>query len=414
MRCDEHSLSEKLFAAGGGTMKHVIFVSDTHIGDGSSKDDFNQDDVIENLVADWSTLENPELVIVGDGFELLESDTVRSLGVTGFWETVDLIDRTLIDRIVQVHPKVFRSLSNFPGRIWYVVGNHDYYLWKNKNLQDALKEYLPNLEIVPYYLDSQAGILAVHGNQFDSINKFKEIDGELVPPLGDFIARYMMVNFDESLRSYVPEEVLKDYDNVRPVLDVFDWLEKISQLYQTGVDLIKIWVDNFLEMMKHEEAKNWMKKNYPALSKLSVLFLNRTGGIRLGELIVRTVMKMRNMRKTDYLKKAATKIFESPSWMKKHMDGYLDKQKRYDFEEITLNGIVMGHNHRPSFDVLKIKGELKFYLNCGSWKPVVERRGHNMFQRFFEIFYAITKIESDGEIEIITGSINKLRKSHII
>ena len=54
-------------------MRNIIFISDLHIGDGSGKDDFNQDELFENSFDDWKHLENPELVIVGDGFEILES-----------------------------------------------------------------------------------------------------------------------------------------------------------------------------------------------------------------------------------------------------------------------------------------------------------------------------------------------------
>lgn len=394
-------------------MRHIIFISDIHVGDGSSKDDFSQDEVLTDLLASWSELDRPELVIVGDGLELLESEQVKNMGVLGFWETVDLLDEQLIDSIVKRHERVFDALRRFPGRISYVVGNHDYYLLRNSKLRDRLGEYLPNVIVMPYYYDEATGILALHGNQFDSINRFKEINGELVPPLGDFIARYMMVNFDEALGSYLPPHLVSDYDNVRPVLDVFNWLQKLSETYESGVDLLKIWIDKFLEMMRHEEARAWMRKHYPALSRLSIVFLNRTGGIKLGELLVRIVMGSRNLRRTDYLKRSAIKIFANPSWLNGRMDGYVGDGQTFDFLEGNLHGIVMGHNHKPHFEVLKVKNELKFYLNCGSWKPVIERRSKNLFQKYFEIFYGITRIETDGEVEIITGSINKLRKSEV-
>jgi len=50
-------------------MRNIIFISDLHIGDGSGKDDFNQDELFENFFDDWKHLENPELVIVGDGLK---------------------------------------------------------------------------------------------------------------------------------------------------------------------------------------------------------------------------------------------------------------------------------------------------------------------------------------------------------
>jgi UDP-2,3-diacylglucosamine pyrophosphatase LpxH len=396
-------------------LRNIIFISDLHIGDGNSKDDFSQDELFNNFINEWNDLENPELVIVGDGFEILESEIVRHAGLKPFWEIVHSLDEKLITLIEHAHPKVFEALSKFKGKIKYVIGNHDYYILKNKKLQENLKERIKNLEIVPYYYDEQTHILAVHGNQFDAINRFFEVNGEIIPPLGDFISRYMMVNFDDVLKEYLPDEVVSDYDNVRPTLDVFQWLEQISKVYETSVDLLKLWIDNFITMMREEEAKYWMKKSYPFLSKLSILFLNKIGGIKLGELLVRAVMKTRNLKKTDYLKKAAVKIFKEPGWLFRNMDGYLDKGNTIGTPYFNdIQGIVMGHNHKPGFELIKIKNDVKFYVNCGSWKPVVERKSGNIFQRYFEIFYAIARVENSGEIEIITGSVNKLRKKEVI
>ncbi|PHJ14213.1 metallophosphatase [Fervidobacterium sp. SC_NGM5_G05] len=389
-----------------------MFISDLHIGDGNSKDDFEQDDLFESMLLDWNNLENPEIVIVGDGFEILESSAVQSLGLIGFWESMDKIDENVIEDIERRHPKIFKALQNFKGNIWYVVGNHDYYILKNQRLQQALKERISNLNIVPYFYDEETNILAIHGNQFDSVNKFKEVNGEIIPPLGDFIARYMMSNFDNELRKHLPDEVIRDYDNVRPTLDVFLWLEKITEVYENSVDLLKMWIDNFIEMMRQDEAKTWMKKNYPFMSKLSIVFLNKVGGIKLGELIVRMVMNFRKLKKTDYLKKAAVRIFKDPSFLINNMDGYVDDKSNLKLIG-NIDGIITGHSHRPNFEVLKVKDDIKFYMNCGSWKPVVERRPSGIFQRYFEIFYGIAKVDK-RDLEIVTGTINKLKKREVI
>ncbi|ABS60744.1 metallophosphoesterase [Fervidobacterium nodosum] len=393
-------------------MRNLIFISDLHIGDGNSKDDFEQDDLFESMLLDWNNLENPEIVIVGDGFEILESSAVQSLGLIGFWEIMDKIDENVIEDIERRHPKIFKALQNFKGNIWYVVGNHDYYILKNQRLQQALKERISNLNIVPYFYDEETNILAIHGNQFDSVNKFKEVNGEIIPPLGDFIARYMMSNFDNELRKHLPDEVIRDYDNVRPTLDVFLWLEKITEVYENSVDLLKMWIDNFIEMMRQDEAKTWMKKNYPFMSKLSIVFLNKVGGIKLGELIVRMVMNFRKLKKTDYLKKAAVRIFKDPSFLINNMDGYVDDKSNLKLIG-NIDGIITGHSHRPNFEVLKVKDDIKFYMNCGSWKPVVERRSSGIFQRYFEIFYGIAKVDK-RDLEIVTGTINKLKKREVI
>lgn len=403
------------YKKGRENLRNVIFISDMHIGDGNPKDDFSQDDLFEDLITKWNELENPELVIVGDGFEILESSAMQKLGLIGFWDSVQHLDENLIFDIEKAHPKVFKALNKFNGNIWYVLGNHDYYILKNNRLRWAFESKVKNIKIVPYYYDEKTNILAFHGNQFDSINRFTKIDGELIPPLGDFIARYMMVNFDKTIIEHVPEHVVKDYDNVRPTLDVFLWLEKITNIYENSVDLLAIWIDNFIKMMQEEEAQLWLKKNYPLMSKFSILFLNKFGGIKLGEFLVRTIMKVRKIKKTNYLKKAATTIFHNTNAFKKSMEGYVEENFLNEIENIKkVAGIVVGHSHKPDFEILKINGEIKFFMNCGSWKPVVERKSNGIFQKYLEIFYGIAKIENNGEVEIITGSINKLKKREVI
>ncbi|MFN6991693.1 MAG: UDP-2,3-diacylglucosamine hydrolase, partial [Fervidobacterium sp.] len=134
-----------------------------------------------------------------------------------------------------------------------------------------------------------------------------------------------------------------------------------------------------------------------------------------GELIVRTIMKFRRLKKTNYLKKAAIKILRNTTIFKKSMEGYIEDSFFDEIDNIKqVDGIVVGHSHKPEFDILKIESELKFFMNCGSWKPVVERKANGIFQRYFEIFYGIAKIDKFGDIEIVTGSINKLKKREVI
>lgn len=272
-----------------------IFISDLHIGDGSAKDDFEFDDELIDLLEHFSTQPDVELIIVGDGLELLESRAVKDFGLTSFDVLVSSLDGTALSGIESRHPRLFESFRKFSKhhRIIYIVGNHDYYLFANQRLKDELRNML-GCEVVPYHYNEDAGLLAMHGNQFDLINKFtRDGDGTIVPPLGDYMARYMMFHFDEYLESLVPSEILSDYDNVRPSLDVFQWFERVLEVYDLGVDVLELWISTFLKMMQTVEARTWMKKNFPRLRCLSKVFLNKWGGITLGSLLVRAVMKIR-------------------------------------------------------------------------------------------------------------------------
>jgi UDP-2,3-diacylglucosamine pyrophosphatase LpxH len=392
-----------------------IFISDLHIGDGSAKDDFEFDDELIDLLEHFSTQPDVELIIVGDGLELLESRAVKDFGLTSFDVLVSSLDGTALSGIESRHPRLFESFRKFSKhhRIIYIVGNHDYYLFANQRLKDELRNML-GCEVVPYHYNEDAGLLAMHGNQFDLINKFtRDGDGTIVPPLGDYMARYMMFHFDEYLESLVPSEILSDYDNVRPSLDVFQWFERVLEVYDLGVDVLELWISTFLKMMQTVEARTWMKKNFPRLRCLSKVFLNKWGGITLGSLLVRAVMKIRGLRRSDYLFRRAKKLFKEGELKADELVGYVDGELRFP----KLNVVVFGHIHHHAFRVVPVRGQNKFYINCGTWRPVVEKvngRKKYGFQKKAELFYAVVSVPKNGDLDITTNVKNKTSKSKFL
>ncbi len=392
-----------------------IFISDPHIGDGSAKDDFEFDDELIDLLEHFSTQPDVELIIVGDGLELLENRAVKDFGLTSFDVLVSSLDGTALSGIESRHPRLFESFRKFSKhhRIIYIVGNHDYYLFANQRLKDELRNML-GCEVVPYHYNEDAGLLAMHGNQFDLINKFtRDGDGTIVPPLGDYMARYMMFHFDEYLEPLVPSEILSDYDNVRPSLDVFHWFERVLEVYDLGVDVLELWISTFLKMMQTVEARTWMKKNFPRLRCLSKVFLNKWGGITLGSLLVRAVMKIRGLRRSDYLFRRAKKLFREGELKADELVGYVDGELRFP----KLNVVVFGHIHHHAFHVVPVRGQNKFYINCGTWRPVVEKvngRKKYGFQKKAELFYAVVSAPKNGDLDITTNVKNKTSKSKFL
>ncbi|MEN3008311.1 metallophosphoesterase [Pseudothermotoga sp.] len=392
-----------------------IFISDLHIGDGSAKDDFEFDEELIDLLNNFSVQTDVELVIVGDGLELLESRVIKDFGLAPFQVLVTSLDGKALSEIEKRHPKLFESFRQFSKRhrIVYVVGNHDYYLLANEQLKNETQSIM-GCEVVPYYYDENAGILAMHGNQFDLINKFsKDSNGNLIPPLGEYMARYMMFYFDEYLESFVPKEILADYDNVRPSLDVFHWFERVLEVYDLSVDILELWIAAFLKMMRTAEARTWLKKNFPYLRCFSKLFLNKWGGITIGSLLVRGVMKVRNLRRSDYLLKRARKLFKERTLSSDDLTGYLNEKVYLP----KLNVVVFGHIHHHSFRIIHVKGQNKFYINCGTWRPVVEKVNGKKkygFQKKAELFYAVVTDSKDGDLEITTNVKNKTSKSKFL
>ncbi len=388
-----------------------VFISDLHIGDGSAKDDFVYDDEFVEFLNSMYEEDDIELIIVGDGFELLESRVVKGWGLVPFDTLLEKLDGYIFEDIARKHERVFKALRKFTKKhkLVYIVGNHDYYLLKNQKLQEKLKEKIGDVSIVPYYFDEGFKILAIHGNQFDVINKFVEDkrSGKLIPPLGDFMTRYMMVRFDDTIQSLVPKEIIRDYDNVRPAMDVFHWFEYVMEAYDIGVDILELWIKSFVEMLRTAEVKLWMRKNFPKTHWLSKVFVNRFGGMKLGEILVRVTMKLREFRKTDYLYKNARRILKGKGLKEADLAGYIDGKK----PEIPETDIVIfGHIHHHSLRIVPVGEKKKVYINCGTWRPVLEKvngKKRYGFQRKADLFYAVITPSGDG-VEITTRVTSKL------
>ena len=132
-----------------------------------------------------------------------------------------------------------------------------------------------NIQFLPYLYDREWGLFAIHGNNFDIGNSFgiDKKTGQLIPPIGDYMARYMMINFKEILiNGDVPEHIPHDYDDVRPNMDIFDWFSVMMKTYDMGINLVELWMEELLKMLKTVQAREWMQSKYPRAHKLSSIF----------------------------------------------------------------------------------------------------------------------------------------------
>jgi UDP-2,3-diacylglucosamine pyrophosphatase LpxH len=400
-----------------------LYLSDLHIGDGTLKDDFKFDEDLIELIESSNKKDFNEIVIVGDGLELLTSEKVKEKGMISYKELLDSLDVSLIDRIEERHRDVFKVFREFSktGDLIYIVGNHDSFLLFKEELRDRVRQVFggnDKVKIVPYYLDRHFRTLAIHGNQYDIVNRFfiNRKTGQLEQPFGDFMARFMMENFDHLLmRAELPEQSVRDYQNIHPTLDVFQWFDFIRRTFEINVDLQEEWSKNFVKLLKTPFAKVWIDRNWPVLKILAGLFINRHGGMKLGDFMVRMVMATRKFRKTDNLYRQARRMLgaEGMKGFRKAMNndyfaGYGNGAPVIVPGE--LKGVIMGHNHRHVLRMVSNNGEEKFYANTGTWKPVVELiddNPDNGFARRVELGY-ITIEMIDNEFLVQSKHIKKL------
>lgn len=388
-------------------MATKLFISDLHVGDGTAGDDFAYDYELAKLLEEAHEADsNTELIILGDGLELLESKAVRDIGLVNFPTLCDSMDSSILTPIFDKHKLMFDSISKFAKthKVSYIVGNHDYYILVNDKIREALLERMifPNFKILPHLYDEASGIFAQHGNQYDVTNSFASAkDGRVIPPMGEYVTRYTMNHFENILRSVkLPEKVIEDYDNVRPVFHVMDWLRYVNIVYKVPVDLVSEWTQSFLLAFKSQEVKDWSRVKFPHTYWLSDLFLKRAGWFAFGRKLVNFGNEFFKLRDTNYLKMKAEKILSAntfPAWKLQGKDfaGYSKVIPDIDYKNLKM--VLFGHNHLPGFYVIPTPEGPKYYVNTGTWRPLVEKAfgkgGRTIFHKKVEMNYVIIKEE---------------------
>ncbi len=389
-----------------------LFLSDLHVGDGTASDDFSFDKDFSLLLKRIDE-DDPEaeLIILGDGLEILESELVRELGIVDFSTVCNSLDGEVIEAIYRKHKLFFSSLRTFAKKhkVIYVVGNHDYYLVPNAKVREKFIEKIDSakFEIVPYYYDEERGIFAQHGNQYDVTNSFVFAgEKKLIPPIGDYITRRVMNEFEPFLRSLrLPEDVVRDYDNIRPLSHAVDWLKYITYLYKLPVDLTSAWKKSFSKAFQSEEARSWIKIRFPHTYWMSDFFTQKSAWFDFGRKIVKFIDMLFKIEDTNYLKRRAEKMLNAqwnPQWelSKQDVAGYSDEVPELDYSNLKL--ILFGHNHQPGFYVIPTPDGTRYYANTGTWRPLVERSknkfGGITFHKKIELNYVIVRDEKDGMI----------------
>ncbi|BBJ28578.1 metallophosphoesterase [Athalassotoga saccharophila] len=380
-----------------------LFLSDLHIGDGTANDDFVYDRELIRLLNQMKDIdENYEIVFVGDVLEILEGDSVRKIGLVNFNKVCASLNEDAIGSIIEKHKILFEFLRSLvrTNKIYYIIGNHDYYLLFNQRLMNSLIDFMnsKNFIVTSYFYDEEDGILSQHGSQYDFIYSFsKDKENVLIPPLGDYITRYTMINFEPILHSvYLPVETVRDYDNIRPTMDVVDWLEYINMIYKIPVDLVGEWLRSFLKIFQTSEFNKWIRVKFPHTYPIGDFFFKNPIFFQIGRKITTLGDEIQKFRGVNYLKSKAEKIlnaYHMPEWRLKEKDflGYSDKMPDINYERLKI--VVFGHNHLPGFYVIPTPKGPKYYINTGTWRPLVEKSrgkwGQRIFHKKVELNYAI-------------------------
>ncbi len=398
-----------------------LFLSDLHIGDGSANDDFVYDIELMKLLNQLKDADDHfEIILIGDGLEFLESDAVRKMGLMHFSDVCNSMGEDVLIPIIEKHRSLFDFIRRIAktNKIHYVIGNHDYYLIANEALRNSLINFMDskNFEIISHFYDEENGIFAQHGSQYDLMYAFTiSKSGKIIPPLGDYVTRYTMESFEPILRSAnLPVEVVRDYDNIRPTMHAVNWLEYINTIYKVPVDLVGEWIRSFLMAFKTNEFEGWIHSRFPHAYWLGEMFFRSPGLFEIGRKISNFAEQIQRFRNTNYLKSKAEKLlnaYHMPDWKlgMKDIVGYSEKVPEIDYSKLKM--ILFGHNHLPGFYIIPTPMGTKYYVNTGTWRPLVEKSlgkwGQIIFHKKIELNYAIIKNDG-GDMNLETHLVNRV------
>ncbi len=394
-----------------------VFISDLHLGCGDERDDFLYPgkDISEETLQD-SSLRNkafermheifdrfvdhllqmneggepPELVLLGDIFDLLQVEPVEA----------QFRKPSRLKRILDAHNPFFDSLNRFSERggiLSYVVGNHDHEL-VDKKLFKTLRKRVPTLnrthggKPLTAYIEPKWGIYGEHGNQFDPTNRFEDFMNPDEIPLGSIV-------------------VVKLVNPFEPICPMIDNIQGTYQsLWYGAARLSELFAPELEDEMKHhQQAYGGVTATlinhviYVLVGKgiisLNPVYLPLIGeAVKAAESIISHFIHKHNKKeslknKIRILTEAAEtsilgeveKIFASPKRVRL-LEPLPEK----------LNVLLLGHTHKP----LTLRTESGIYANCGCWRP----RARALYQKVFRLQQTLNYVKvtrtSNGKIRV--------------
>lgn len=430
----------------------LVIISDLHLTDGTTGKTINPGafhdfwERLRDLAYDaskradgrYQPIEVVNLVLLGDVFDLLRSDKWNAEDEGNpnyvrpwdepyrrrFVQKIDTITAAILEHNAEActvlrelngsHPitvppatrdgKPAYDASEWvpvPVRIYYLVGNHDWYFHLPGAPYDKIRQQVTQTlglsnpsgpyphdpatspELMEIY--RQHGVFARHGDIYDSFNYVKE-KGRNAATLGDAVVVDLINRFPQLVREeldYLPApfvDGLNELANVRPSLFVPIWIDGlINHASLSNVDSGKvkqIWnrlADRFLDLPFVRSQDKFLRFDEVDILQLTLRF-SREFSFREVARIVTIVREKISGGHESYAHHALTE----PS-----------------FKNQTAEHIIYGHTHHHEVVPLhKIYRDRKtinqIYFNSGTWHAIHELALYQPMQQRFVHFHVMS------------------------
>lgn len=404
----------------------LVLVSDLHLTDGTTARNVNPEafTLMASLVLETARRRGAReihFVLLGDIFDLVRTDYWLRSGIppddrpwggpadprTALHRDAAMIERqfaSVLDGIVatptaQALGAAIGALGRegLPLRVTYVVGNHDRVLWNFPALRSAVTAAFPPIAtFLPTLESPEYGVLARHGHEWDEQChgwEFREkvlLPGEHVGrfapeayevlAIGEVITAELMGGLVHRARELGGPPALVDQvmevNNLRPILDVFAWLEWMGEgrsdpHQRILLEALRSAIDGVLASRL---ARQWDRLRPDLLVSADLVDrLQQARAVLLGadfgsfrgrvEAIRRlqdVVTRVTGGEEDRLLRGAAAEEVLKPSETGR-----------------GIQRVIYGHTHRPTHRYLGAErdGRTRMYVNTGTYLPLIARAG---------------------------------------
>ena len=401
----------------------LVLISDLHLTDASTARNINPEafPLMASLVRDTAARRRARelhLVLLGDIVDLVRTDywlrrsippdqrpwggtpdprtAVNADGTLVERQFAEVLDGILADQTTRALARALDDLADagLPLTVTYVVGNHDRVLWNFPALRTRLTAAMPRIGSFVTALESpDYGVLARHGHEWDDhchgwkfrdkvlrpgepVGRFAQEAYEVMA-IGEVITAELMGGLVHHVRAgggpaWLVDQV-KDVNNLRPILDVFAWLEWLGEgrteahqqlLYQALTASLEAVLDSRLarqwdrlerDLLVTADLVDRLQQARDVL--LGVDFRSFRGRVEAVKRIQALILRVLGSEDDRLLKGAGAEEVLQPAHAAR-----------------GIEHVVYGHTHRALHRYFSAErdGRARTYVNTGTYLPLIE------------------------------------------
>ncbi|HEX7338224.1 MAG TPA: hypothetical protein VF252_13535 [Gemmatimonadales bacterium] len=330
----------------------------------------------------------------------------------------DILQSPAAQQLVSTFAALGRDTPGFSVR--YVIGNHDRVLWNFPALQAELKKAIPQIAGFSASLESEEyGVLARHGHEWDLNTHGWEFRNKVLLPrqnVGRFSSEaYRVMAIGEAVTAELlggllyhaaelgtPSailEQLKDVNNLRPMLHVFEWLDWIGahetlEEQQRLYEALRLGLDGLLGCSL---AKHWDRMRTDIFVSADLIDrLQQARRLILGPNFGTFRGRIQGLKR---LERTFPFLFREEETL---LEGARSEQVfRSPAPGSRIQRVIYGHTHRARYDYFRGNqdGTVQMYVNTGTYLPLItEAQDGESFASSIQMVY-VYLYRADEDVE---------------